>query len=363
MAAPAGSAQYGRRRQRIPPIDERVAELIKRTVQKIPLAEMRTILKAWGFLTDQDLQSLVQTRIKENIALHVVQLCEEKRATLNHAADLDIVYNHANATKKTWEVYEMSKPSDPEINHIEVSEFKASFQRGILSVMKNVTVHFRDVGDALWIRIAWGSAYMKPNQYKPTFIVYHTQTPYAFLTGLTKTARPILCQALLKAAGYTQIQEMELKSRCLDSLKDIVFKRFDQSLLTHHMKPPPVKSFTPAIVDSRVIYENLKEKERIHNLTCKTFGDGPLPKLEYASFKMETAFKGEPDVAGKIEPLRCFVKFSSPHLLESVKALALAGIADAPVSSLLTCIPHRARNVFKIQDKRPAQPTNSQADN
>ncbi|XP_072278900.1 centromere protein N [Pyxicephalus adspersus] len=257
----------------------------------------------------------------------------------------------------------MSKPTDSEMNHIDVSEFKARFKKTIHSVMKNVTIHFKDFGDGMWIRIAWGQTSMKPNQYRPTFVVYHTQTPYVFITSLLNTFRPVLCQALLSAAKYSQIQEMELKSRCLDSLKDLVFKRFTQNLHAYHPRPLQERNYSPAIVDARVTYENLKEKERIHHLTRETFGDGPLPKLENASYKLETTFKGEHGIAEKIEPFRCVVKFSSPNLLESIRSLAPSGVAEAPISSLLTCIPHRARNMFKISDKKPMQPTSSQATN
>ncbi|KAM9302040.1 centromere protein N [Gastrophryne carolinensis] len=355
MAAlpPPGSAPRGKRRQSTPIIDEYVAEFIKRTVQKMPLAELMTILRAWGFLSETELQSLTLKK-KENVAIDVVQLCEGKAATLSHAADLDIVYNHANTRKKTWEVYQMSKPSDSEMSHTDVSEFKSQFKKSIHSVMKNVTIHFKDFGDALWIRLAWGNTTAKPNQYKPTFVVYHTQTPYAFITSLLNTLRPVLCQALLSAARYSQIQQLELKGRCLDSLKDIVFKRFHQGLQTYHPRPLQVRNAAPAIADSRVTYENLKEKERIYHLTREAFGDGPLPKIEYASYKLDTTFKGESVGAIKIEPFRCAVKFSSPHVLQSIKSLAPTGIAEAPVSSLLTCIPHRARNHFKISDKKAA---------
>ncbi|XP_018410906.1 PREDICTED: centromere protein N [Nanorana parkeri] len=364
MAAPPGSALRSRRRQSsTPAIDECVAEFIKRTVQKMSMAELMTILRAWGFLTERELQSLPTKTSKENIALEVLHLCEAKQATLNHAADLDIIYNHSNGKKRTWDVYQMTKPTDSEMNHIDVSEFKVRFKKAIHAVTKNVTIHFKDFGEAMWIRLAWGQTSMKPNQYKPTFVVYHTQTPYAFFTNLSRTFRPVLCQALLSAARYSQIQEMDLKSRCLDSLKDIVFKRFNQNLQAYHPRPLQERNYTPAIVDSRVTYENLKEKERVHHLTREAFGDGPLPKLEHASYRLETTFKGEQGIAEEIEPFRCVVKFSSPNLLESIRSLAPSGVAEAPISSLLTCIPHRARNLFKISEKKAIQPTSSQAAN
>ncbi|CAI9599587.1 unnamed protein product, partial [Staurois parvus] len=187
MAAPPGSALRSRRRQSTPAVDECVIEFIKRTIQKMSMAELMTHLRTWGFLTDKELQTLPAKSTRETIALEVVHLCEAKQATLNHAADLDFIYNHSNAKKRTWDVYQMSKPTDSEMNHIDVSEFKARFKKAIHSVMKNATIHFKDFGDATWIRLAWSQTSMKPNQYRPTFVVYHTQTPYVFVSSLSST--------------------------------------------------------------------------------------------------------------------------------------------------------------------------------
>ncbi|XP_040265978.1 centromere protein N [Bufo bufo] len=340
-------------------MDEWIAEFIKRIVSRMRFAEVMPVLKTWGVLAEKDLQPLILLRSKDILAMEVVRLCESKKATMDHAADLDIIYYHSNSKKKSWEVYQMSKPSDSDKSLDDVSKFRVQFKKGIHSVLKNVTIHFREFEGSLWIRIAWGRDCMKPNQYRPTFVVYQTQAPYAFITGCAKSQWPVLSQGLLLATGYRQIQEMELKSRCLKSLQDIVFKRFSQPFQSYQSKSIPEKSYkTPSIVDSRVAYENIKEKERIRQVTFETFGDGPLPKLEYASYKLETSFNGEAGIANKIEPLRCLVKFTSPHLLESLRSLAPSGLAEAPISSLLSCIPHRGRNVFKISEKK--QPGSSQ---
>lgn len=107
-------------------------------------------------------------------------------------------------------------------------------------------------------------------------------------------------------------------------------------------------------MDSRIIHENKVEKERVQRVTQEIFGDYPQPRLEFAQYKLETKFKSDLNrgiLAEREEPLRCLVKFSSPHLLEALKSLAPAGIADAPLSPLLTCIPNKGRNYFKIRDK------------
>uniref|UniRef100_A0A8C5R8P0 Centromere protein N n=1 Tax=Leptobrachium leishanense TaxID=445787 RepID=A0A8C5R8P0_9ANUR len=356
MAPAAGSVQK-RPRPGVSAIDAWLAEFIRRTVLRLPVSETQNILKEWGFLADKELQSL-PLRPKDTLAMEVLRLCEIKNVTMKDAANLDMVFNHTKSEKKSWNVYQMSKSSDADTDFFDVSEYKLQFKKSIHSITRNVTVHFKEFGEALWIRIAWGKLHTKPDQYKATFAVYHSQTPYVFITSVPKNFRPLLCQALVIAAHYSQIQELELKSRSLDSLKDIVFKRFYQPFQSYHPRPLQERNFSPAIVDPRVVYENLREKESVDQVTRETFGDGSLPKLEMASYKLETMFKSDTGLAARSEPLHCVVRFTSPHLLEAIRSLAPAGISEAPVSSLLTCIPHKARNIFKITEKRPLHPTN-----
>lgn len=57
-------------------MDEIVAEFIKRTILKIPMAEMMTILKAWDFLSESQLQTINFRKRKESLVHDLVMLCE-----------------------------------------------------------------------------------------------------------------------------------------------------------------------------------------------------------------------------------------------------------------------------------------------
>ncbi|KFO08544.1 Centromere protein N [Balearica regulorum gibbericeps] len=335
-------------------MDETVAEYIRRTVLKIPRDEIKTMLQKWGFLSEAQLQTINFHQLKDNISQDVVQLCEENSADIKQAAVLDIIYNYIYPNKRVWSVYQMNKTGE-ETDFFDLTDFKKKIKRRLRSALKNVTVTFREYEDnAVWIRIAWGTPYTKPNQYKTSYVVYHSQTPYVFISAsVLKSNLPLLCQALVVASNYHDIREMELRSHSLNSLKDIVFKRYSQNFQTYYPKPLQERDIAPE-TDLRIIQENKNEKERIERVNREIFGDGPQPKLEFAQYKLETMFKSDPkmDVLDKKEPFRCLVKFSSPHLLESLKSLAPAGMADAPLSPLLTCIPQKARNYFKIREKK-----------
>ncbi|TKC50747.1 hypothetical protein EI555_017876 [Monodon monoceros] len=100
--------------------------------------------------------------------------------------------------------------------------------------LKNVTVSFRGAEEnAVWIRIAWGTQYGKPNQYKPAYVVYYSQTPYAFTSSSQlKSNLPLLGQALTIASKHHQTVKMDLRSQYLDAFKANVFKQYNQTFET-----------------------------------------------------------------------------------------------------------------------------------
>ncbi|NXR10605.1 CENPN protein, partial [Semnornis frantzii] len=268
-------------------MDEIVAEYIRRTVLKIPRNEIKSMLQKWGFLSEAQLQTINFHQIKDNVSQEVVRLCEENSADIKQAAVLDIIYNHMYANKRMWSVYQMEKTGEePEI--FDLQTFKKKFKRRLLSALENVTINFREYEDnAIWIRVAWGTPYTKPNQYKPSYVVYHSQTPYVFIsTSVLKSNLPLLCQALLVASNYHDIREMELRSHSLNSLKDIVFKRYSQNFQSHCPRAIQERSGEPEYVDVRIVQENRSEKERIQRVTREVFGDGPQPQLEFAQYKV-----------------------------------------------------------------------------
>ncbi|XP_008584543.1 PREDICTED: centromere protein N [Galeopterus variegatus] len=305
-------------------MDETVAEFIRRTILKIPKTEIMTILKGWDFLSENQLQTVNFQQNKESLIQHLILLCEEKHASFNDVALLDMIYTQVHRHQKVWNVFQMSKEPGQDVDLFDRKQFKSSFKKILQRALEDMMVSFRDTEEnAVWIRIAWGTQYTKPKQYKPTYVVYYPQTPYAFASfSSLRSNIPLLGQTFEMHNSTTPLQERSLG-------------------LNINM-------------DSRIIHENILEKERVQRITQETFGDYPQPQLEFAQYKLETKFKSDLNggiLAEREEPLRCLIKFSSPHLLEALKSLAPAGIADAPLSPLLTCIPSKRMNYFKIRDK------------
>ncbi|KAM4872862.1 centromere protein N-like [Thomomys bottae] len=326
-------------------MDKTDAEFFWRTVLKIPMYEMMTILKAWDFFSKSQLQTVNFRQRKEQLALDLVLLFE-KSASLNDAALLEIIYTQVHRHQKVWDVFQMREGPDEDVDLFDVEQFKSSFKKTLQRALRNVTVSFRVAEEsAVWIRTAWGT-----QNSRPTYVVYDPQTPYALAPlSILKSTVPLLSQALKMASNHHQIMKMDLRSQHLDSLKAIVFKQYNQ-VFENHNSTTPLQDGNPGLdrnVDPRLIHENTVEKERVQRITEETFGDCPPPQLEFAQFKLETRFKSDMNrgiLAERKEPpppAGGLVKFSSPHLSEALKSLAPAEaflLPLWPLSCKLRCV-------------------------
>ncbi|XP_062968690.1 centromere protein N isoform X4 [Cynocephalus volans] len=192
-------------------MDETVAEFIRRTILKIPKTEIMTILKGWDFLSENQLQTVNFQQNKESLIQHLILLCEEKHASFNDVALLDMIYTQVHRHQKVWDVFQMSKEPGEDTDLFDMKQFKSAFKKILQRALKNVMVSFRDTEEnAVWIRIAWGTQYTKPKQYKPTYVVYYPQTPYAFASfSSLRSNIPLLGQEL-EATGKVHLQQEEI---------------------------------------------------------------------------------------------------------------------------------------------------------
>uniref|UniRef100_UPI00398EA4DA centromere protein N n=1 Tax=Pristiophorus japonicus TaxID=55135 RepID=UPI00398EA4DA len=333
-------------------------EYLIKVLSWIRMVDFPKLLKAWDFLSKRELQRVsFHKNTRKELILQLVELCKDNGVTLKQVADLEIIYNSANPQKRKWNSYQMfSSKGGKEANLFDFGDFRKTFERNLKMLIRNVTVNILQRGEAVWIRIAWGKRHSPPNQLRATYAVYYPQTPYVFMSNLAAQYRVFISQALVVATEHNMLKEMDLRGRCLDSLRDIALKRFNPALSTHHRKSlQPLNTSQES--DQRITVENLKEKEDVKRLSLAAFGEGSLPKLEEVHYRLQTVFKDEHNMgilSDRKKPFRCIAKFSSPNILESLRALPALGIADVPISTMFSSIPEKGKNYFKITDKRAA---------
>ncbi|XP_067854247.1 centromere protein N [Heptranchias perlo] len=337
-------------------------EYLIKVLSRFRMADFPKLLKSWDFLSERQLQRVnFNEKTRKDLVLQLATLCEDNGVTLTQVADLEIIYNCAYPQKKRWNAYQMfSSKGGEEIKLFDFGDFRKAFEINLKMLIRNVTINILEDGEAVWIRIAWGKRHSPPNQQRASYAVYYPQTPYVFMANLAAQYRVYVSQALVVTTEHNMLKEMDLRGHCLNSLRDIALKRFNPALSTHHRKPlQQLNASQESVQDQRITIEHLKEKEDAKRLTSAVFGEGSLPKLEQVHYRLQTVFKDEHDrgiLSDRRKPFRCVAKFSSPNILESLRALPALGVADVPISTMFSSIPEKGKNYFKITDKRAVEP-------
>ncbi|XP_072136042.1 centromere protein N isoform X1 [Mobula birostris] len=334
------------------------AEYITKVLSRFRMVDFPELLKSWDLLSEEQLQSVdFNGGTKKDVILQLAALCEENGVTLQQVADLDIICNCA-FPKRRWCTYQMFSSKDAEEAKLfDFQVFRETFGRNLEMLIRNVMINILEHKEAVWIRIAWGKRHSPPNQQRPSYVVYYPQTPYVFMSSLAAQYRVYVSQALVLATEHNMLKELDLRGHCLNSLRDIALKRYNPTLSAHYRRPlQQLNSNQNSVAqDQRITVENLREKEEAKKLTAVAFGEGSLPKLEEVQYRLQTVFKDERNMgilSDRNKPFRCVAKFSSPNILESLRALPELGIADVPISTMFSSIAEKGKNYFKITDKR-----------
>ncbi|XP_069758215.1 centromere protein N isoform X1 [Narcine bancroftii] len=333
-------------------------EYMIKVLSRFRMADFPQLLKSWDFLSESQIQSVnFKKNTRKDVILQLAALCEDNGVTLKQIADLEVIYNCAYPQKRRWNTYQMFNSKGVEETHLfDFEIFRKTFERNLKMLIRNVMVNILEHGEAVWIRIAWGKRHSPPNQQRPSYAVYYPQTPYVFIANLPAQYRVYVSQALVVATEHNMLKEMDLRGRCLNSLRDIALKRFNLTFSVPYRKPlRELNSNQDTAQDQRIIVEHLREKEEAKRLTTSAFGEGSLPKLEEVHYRLQTIFKDELNMGiltDRNKPFRCVAKFSSPNILESLRALPELGVADVPISTMFSSISEKGKNYFKITDKR-----------
>uniref|UniRef100_A0A8C7TZM0 Centromere protein N n=1 Tax=Oncorhynchus mykiss TaxID=8022 RepID=A0A8C7TZM0_ONCMY len=319
--------------------------LLQRLIRRIPYQMLQTMLGKWAHLSNADLHSLNFTQPKWVLTEHLLALCEEKGLTVKHITELEMIYIIENPNQGMWHGFQLLD-AEEDAPSIELTQFKEQFKANLTELISHVSIKIKKHTDeAIWIRVAWGDNFTKPNHLKPTYVVHHLQTPYVFVTGMTSKDKPLLNQALVLATRYGSMKDAHLSGRNLIAIRDLLTRQYQQVGLG----PVPYGPYKNPNIEN----EQPENTENRLQMACEAFGDGTLPQLQKAVYKLETKFRDNSNktLTGRKEPFRGVVEFSSTNLLESLRHCVSSGMASTPVTPLLSSITQKGRNYFVITDK------------
>ncbi|XP_039986893.1 centromere protein N [Xiphias gladius] len=334
-------------------MDDSTRRLLQRLIRRIPTQMLKTTLDKWGRLTVAQRQSVDFTQSKWALTEKLLAICEENEWTAKHITELEMIYVTENPNQGMWYALQLMDPED-DAHSVELTQFKEQFKSHLRELVNHVSLKIKKHTDeAIWIRIAWGDSFSRPNHLKPTYVVHHLQTPYVFVTSLTSKHKPLLSQALVLSTRYHGIKDANLSGRKLTAIRDLLMRQYQQVFPTKY--PSPLAEKNEPVSNPHIEREQAGHVANRLQMACEAFGDGMLPQLQSAVYKLETKFRDHANktMTEREEPFRCVVKFASTNLLESLRHCASSGIASTPVTPLLSSIPLKGRNYFVITDNGP----------
>uniref|UniRef100_A0A8C1LRL4 Centromere protein N n=1 Tax=Cyprinus carpio TaxID=7962 RepID=A0A8C1LRL4_CYPCA len=334
-------------------MDAQVRSVLRRVIQRIPNKNIENLLKKWNCLSADQLCALDYTRPKWMIVEQVTSFCEENRLNLKHITNLEMIYHIENPDKGVWHACQLTEAQDDAVG-VDLTQFKEQFKAHLHGVVRHISIKIKKHEDeAIWIRIAWGDNFSKPNHLKPTYVVHHLHTSYVFISNLMAKHKIFLCQALVIATKHGSIKDGHLSTRSLTAMRELLLRRYQQVFPNAHSRILQERNTLPS--HPCIGKEHSEHEEMRYQMSCEAFGHGPTPKLETAVYRLETRYRGNGNhtLSDREEFFRGVVRFSSSSLLDSLRHCVASGMAEGPVTPLLSAITQRGRNYFVITDKGP----------
>ncbi|KAL2088431.1 hypothetical protein ACEWY4_015330 [Coilia grayii] len=333
-------------------MDPAVRNLLLRILRKIPTGKLEETLTKWTHLSRTQQQSLNYSQSKWILHENIVYLCEENGLTMKHVSELDMIYCMENPTSATWRACQLTDAED-DASSVELISFKEQFKAHLSELIRNVSIKIKKHDDeSIWIRIAWGDHFSKPNHLKPTYVVHYLQTPYVFICNLSSKNKLLLHQALVLATKHGSIKDANLSGRSFHAVRDLLMGHYNKTFPTSHSRPLKERNLSPT--HPNIVKEHIEQAEKRQQLAREAFGEGTVPKLERATYTLETRFRGGSGIDTFIDserPFKTVVTFESKSLLASLRHCVSSGMAESPVSPLLSSITQKGRNYFVITDK------------
>ncbi|XP_026087025.1 centromere protein N [Carassius auratus] len=335
-------------------MDAQVRSVLRRVIRRIPNKNIENLLKKWNCLSTDQLCALDYTRPKWMIVELVASFCEDNSLNLKQITNLEMMYHIENPDQGVWHACQLTEAQDDAVC-VDLTQFKEQFKAHLHGVVRHISIKMKKHEDeAIWIRIAWGDNFSKPNHLKPTYVVHHLHTSYVFISNLMAKHKIFLCQALVMATKHGSIKDGHLSTRSLTGMRELLLRRYQQVFPNAHSSILQERNTLPS--HPCIGKEHSGHEDMRHQMSCEAFGHGPTPKLETAVYRLETRYRGNDNqtLSDREEFFRGVVRFSSSSLLDSLRHCVASGMAEGPVTPLLSAITQRGRNYFVITDKGPS---------
>ncbi|XP_035679151.1 centromere protein N-like [Branchiostoma floridae] len=340
--------------------------VLRKLLCRFKLPDLRQALEEWDCVA-VDGEVFVGGRQKRVVVDRVLRACQlqGEEIGLEQLGALDLVYNKMYSRNRVWNAYHFTGHKKKQDDcTVSADVFQRSLGKQLFFYFRHILC-VRQYSDALWVWLMVqekvGSVWTPSNI---VHMVYYPASPHIFTSTMKAEYKEYIKQALLLTLGYSKAQFMDLSGRDVESLAELAKRRHgqkDSSKGRHNQEDVSPESQTSRkrkkqgeeSENEDVIQEDAEDRQWREDYTRETYGDEPQPTLENVVYKLHASFEHGGVAPGMDDqPFHMTVKFSGSNVLEGMKALGPAGIAEPPFPSYLESLPHIGKNTILLAEKR-----------
>ncbi|CAB4406419.1 unnamed protein product [Rhizophagus irregularis] len=288
-------------------------------------------------------------------------------------AQLDMKYYHDHSSLKHWKALKLCWENGlRKKEYRKTSELNSSLLTQLSPFFKT-HLYIEEFEKNWWIRISIHDG-VPPNTLPVSsniiYVIYFTNSEHLLCSNIKREHKEFIMQGLLKTFVCNEIEECDLKGKYADSLEKLLLHRQSQGTYSRYrlnqvddnpLLFPSKKPKKDEIINISDIPENIDQFEDMMDedniLLLKqrdtaandNFGPNEQPSLDMVEIKLSTPLHTSNN-DDQSTPLSMTVLFEGTNVIEGIKKMIMAGIAEPPLPAYLADIHSNGRNYIEVDE-------------
>ncbi|CAG8564114.1 21_t:CDS:2 [Funneliformis mosseae] len=260
---------------------------------------------------------------------------EDWKDGLNYkqVAQLDMKYYHDHSSLKHWKALKLCWEDGVTKEKRISKDFRASF----ITLDTTLAIFQSSFEKNWWIRISIHDGIppnVLPISTNIIYAIYFTNSEHLLCSNIKREHKEFIMQGLLKTFVCNEIEEWDLKGKYVDSL---------EKLLLHRQSQGTYSRYRLNQVDDNPLLLPSKKLKKDDAVVDDDFGPNEQPSIDLT-------FPLHNDQMNDSMSLSATVLFEGTNVIEGLKKMITAGIAEPPLPAYLADLHSNGKNYIEVDE-------------
>ncbi|RIA98692.1 centromere protein Chl4/mis15/CENP-N [Glomus cerebriforme] len=293
---------------------------------------------------------------------------EDWKNGLNYkqVAQLDMKYYHDHSSLKHWKALKLCWENGlKKKEYRRTSELNSSLSTQLSPFFKT-HLYIEGFEKNWWIRISIHDGVppnVLPISANIIYVIYFTNSEHLLCSNIKREHKEFIMQGLLKTFMCDEIEEWDLKGKYVDSLEKLLLHRQSQGTYSRYRlnqvddnplsfpskklkiddMPKNVDQLEDVMDEDEILL--LKQRDTVVD---DNFGPNEQPSLDVVEIKLSSPLHMSNN--DQSIPLSTTVLFEGTNVIEGIKKMVMAGIAEPPLPAYLVDIHSNGKNYIEVDE-------------